>query len=284
MHNEQPSRTARKIAIAVISLGTIPETAAVLPKGIVRATEQLVKASGVLSPRMVRFARSSRAVAIYDAFDWMIPGLYRGLADRKSFFENQVRSGISAGCNQVLVLGAGYDTLGWRLAQEYPQIGFLEIDHPATARLKAKGIEAMGKPDNLYLVPADLNSQRLPEILENHPHWDTTAPTVILAEGLLMYLPEVSVRRLFNDTATASGTGSRIVFDYFGITPQGSLDIGRWPHLMRWLSRLSGEPWRWGADPGQLESLLQNTGWEFSPELIGPKKKISIERLGVAQK
>src|SRR5210317_2104986 len=65
------------------------------------------------------------------------------------------RNGIHVGAAQVLVLGAGYDTLGWRLAPEFPGVNFFEIDHPATALLKAKGIDEMGQRENLYLIAED---------------------------------------------------------------------------------------------------------------------------------
>ncbi len=66
---------------------------------------------------------------------------------------------------QVLVLGAGYDTMGWRLAPEFAGVDFFEIDHPATARLKAKGIGAMGPRDNLHLIAEDLGERRLVDVL-----------------------------------------------------------------------------------------------------------------------
>lgn len=66
----------------------------------------------------------------------MMPGQFVAFAHRKAFCERQVREGIGAGASQVLVLGAGYDTMGWRLAPEFSGVSFFEIDHPATARLK----------------------------------------------------------------------------------------------------------------------------------------------------
>jgi len=38
--------------------------------------------------------------------------------------------------------------MGWRLASEFPDVAFFEIDHSATADLKAKGVAEIGKPDN----------------------------------------------------------------------------------------------------------------------------------------
>ena len=55
----------------------------------------------------------------------MMPGQFEAFAHRKAFCEKRARKGIAAGATQVLVLGAGYDTLGWRLAPEFPEDKFV---------------------------------------------------------------------------------------------------------------------------------------------------------------
>ena len=132
MRRDKPSTTARKVALNIISLGAKPGMEKALPPGIVDATARLLVAAGVVGQGAIRFAGTRWAVAIYEAFDWMMPGQFEAFAHRKAFCEKQVREGIAAGATQILVLGAGYDTLGWRLASEFPGVRFHEIDHPAT--------------------------------------------------------------------------------------------------------------------------------------------------------
>jgi methyltransferase (TIGR00027 family) len=181
----------------------------VLPPDIVDATAKLLVESGAVGQRAVRFSRSRMAVGIYLAFDWMMPGQFEAFAHRKAFCERQVRKGIEAGASQVLVLGAGYDTLGWRLAPEFASVNFFEIDHPATARLKAKGIEAMGQPTNLHLIAEDLGERQLVDVLRADATWNSIAPTVIVAEGLLMYLPPEAVGALVEQCAAVTGGAVR---------------------------------------------------------------------------
>lgn len=78
----------------------------------------------------------------------------------------QVRDGTGADATQILVLGAGYDTMGWRLAPEFSNMNFFEIDHLAATRLKARGIEAMGLQDNFWLIPADLGKRDSLDVLK----------------------------------------------------------------------------------------------------------------------
>ena len=284
MRKEKPSKTARKVALNIVTLGAKPGMDKVLPPGVVEATAKLLVASGAVGAAAVRFSRSRTAVAIYEAFDWMMPGQFEAFAHRKAFCEHKVREGIGAGATQVLVLGAGYDTLGWRLAPEFPGVGFFEIDHPATARLKAIGIAELGPRDNLHLIQEDLGDQRLVDVLTANHSWDRTAPSVVLAEGLLMYLPPAAPRDLFGQCAEMAGAGSRIAFTYVGTCVDGRPDAGRWTGLALWILKASGEPWLWSMRPEELARFLEETGWTNAPDLVGTSNRRGVEYLGVASK
>ena len=180
MRSEKPSRTALKVAMSLLTLAAKPGMDGTLPPGLVKTTEELLVASGAAGARAVRWSRSSKMVSVYEAFDWMLPGQFEAFGHRKAFCERQVRDGISKGATQILVLGAGYDTMGWRLAPEFPEVLFFEIDHPATARLKARGIKAMGRRDNLCLIAEDLGQQKLTDVLDTNGSWERNAQTVFI--------------------------------------------------------------------------------------------------------
>lgn len=281
MDKNKPSRTAYKVAVNIISLGSKPGMEKILPHGIVAATEKILVGSGVVSETVVRIARSQWSVAIYEWFDWMMPGQFEAFAHRKAFFERQARESIAGGGTQILVLGAGYDTLGWRLAPEFPGVEFFEIDHPATADPKAKGIEVMGNRENLHLLSEDLSQRKLVDVLEAHKKWDKAASTVILAEGLLMYLPAEAVRDLFIQAIEITNPSSRIVFTYVSTGMDGLPDAGRWTVLVRWILRSSGEPWLWSIRPEEMAGFLKETGWTYTPEVEGLGKH-GVEYFGVA--
>ncbi len=284
MRKDKPSRTACKVALNVVTLGAKPEMAGVLPPGIVQATEKLLVASGAAGARTVRWSRSHRMVAVYEAFEWMLPGQFEAFAHRKAFCERQVRDGIGSGAAQVLVLGAGYDTMGWRLAPEFSGVNFFEIDHPATARLKAKGIDAMGPRDNLCLIAEDLGKHKLSDVLKNNGPWDRGAQTVIVAEGLVMYLLPDAVRDLFSQCAEVTGGASRIAFTYIPAGADGRPDAGRWTGLMLWLQKAAGEPWTWSIRPAKLGLFLEETGWGIAQEQVETARKYGVEFFAVARK
>jgi methyltransferase (TIGR00027 family) len=223
-------------------------------------------------------------VSVYEAFDWMLPGQFEAFAQRKAFCERQVREGIGEDASQILVLGAGYDTMGWRLAPEFPGVNFFEIDHPATARFKARGIEAMGQRDNLLLIAEDLGGRKLEDVLKTNELWDQSARTVIVAEGLVMYLPPEAVRDLFYQCAVVAGVGSRMAFSYIPSGADGRPDVGRWTGLLLWLQKVVGEPWTWSIRPEELGPFLEKAGWTNAPALAGTTRKHGVEFYAVATK
>ena len=284
MRKDKPSRTALKVAFNIITLGSKTGMEAILPSGIVDATRKLLVASGVAGERTVKWAQSQTSVAIYEAFDWMLPGQFEAFAHRKAFCECQVREGIDDGATQILVMGAGYDTLGWRLAPEFSKVKFFEIDHSATAHLKARGIESMGRRKNLHLVAGDLGKRKLSDVLKTDKSWDLSAQTVIIAEGLVMYLSPEAVRDLFCQCGAVSGGGSRIAFSYIPAGADGRPDAGRWTGLMLWLQKVVGEPWTWSIRPEELGLFLEVTGWTISLEQEGTDRKHGVEFYAVATK
>jgi methyltransferase (TIGR00027 family) len=284
MRTESPSATARKVALNIVTLGTRDHLREVLPRGICAATAELLVAGGVVGPRAARFAHSKLADGIYRSLDWMMPGQFEAFAHRKAFCERQVRKGIEAGVRRVLVLGAGYDTLGWRLAPEFPGVDFFEIDHPATAGVKARGIEAMGPRPNLHLLAEDLSARRLVDVLKDAQGWVGGAPAVIIAEGLLMYLPRAAVEDLLRQCAEVTRPGSRFAFTYLGTRPDGRPDAGPFTRLWLWSLAAGGEPWMWSSRPEEIGPFLDAHGWTIDRgQTVGSARK-GIEFFGVAVK
>jgi methyltransferase (TIGR00027 family) len=283
MNKGRPSKTAKKVALNILTLGEKPEMSGVLPPGIIDATEKLLITSGATSTKAVNMHRSTHMVWVYEAFDWIMPSQFEAFAHRKAFFERQVRESLTSGVVQVLIMGAGYDTMGWRLSHEFPNVAFFEIDHPATAHLKAKGIEKMGPRPNLHLIAKELSSHKLADVMSDQQNWDESASTIIVAEGLLQYLPAEAVRNLFIQCAVIA-EDSRIAFTYIPTHQDGRPDAGPRKELILWLLKMSGEPWLWSIRPDQLDQFLRASGWMNAPELLGEYTKRGIELYAVAMK
>ena len=122
------------------------------------------------------------------------------------------------------------------------------------------------------------------DVLGLDSFWDPNAQTVILAEGLLMYLSSEAVRDLFSQCARIIGRGSRIVFSCIPSGDDGRPDAGSWTGLMLCLQKMVGEPWLWSIRPEALGPFLKETGWKNSPGQAETIRKQGVEFYAVALK
>jgi len=268
MRDQGYSRTARKVAINLLSLAQRPGWRERLGAELVDAVRDLLRLSGVASERMLRAAEHPFSLKVFDAIEPLAPAQLDSLGLRKIYFEERVRESLEAGAQQQLVLGAGFDTLAFRLAKRYADRRFFEIDHPATAQRKRRGIEAMGRPSNLQLLAADLGEVPLAIALEQAEGWDPNAPSVICLEGLTMYLSRAENLALLRALFALTGPGSRVVLTHVRIAEDGQLGFGGFAgKLSRWSLKLMGEPWRWGTKDADLPAFTTQAGWHVQTEL-----------------
>jgi methyltransferase (TIGR00027 family) len=270
------SQTALKVGLMMITLNEKPEWRNRLPAGMAEMTERLILAAGVFGydPNLIRVNKRPWIVGLSDYFESMMPGVFKGIGERKIFINDQVFAAIEAGAEQVLVIGAGFDTLCLRLAPEFPQVHFFEVDHPATSRAKAKGVKLEGQPDNMILLEADLKRHSIAELLDNEQRWDSSACSTIVAEGLFLYLREAEVLNLFEEVAKCTGPGSRFVFSH-GVT------VETYQFTKAWL-RLIGEPWLSSCATEDLATYI-GSGWSVIATHRARSKR-ELEGFAVAEK
>ena len=270
------SNTALKVGLVLITLNEKPGWRERLPEGLVDLTERLLLAADVLGYGRTAIALSKRpwVVRLSERSERRMPGIFEAIGRRKLFMEQQVRLAIEDGATQVLVLGAGFDTLCLRLAPRYPDVRFFEIDRPATSAAKATGVAEIGQPENMTLVVADLASQSLSTVLPEIDCWASDGQTVVVAEGLLLYLDSDDVRALFLDIADCTGAGSRVAFSY-------GIAVDRYPTTQTML-RLIGEPWLSSCQPTDLPDYVGDAWSVF--DAPPPQPAQALEGFAVVEK
>ena len=270
------SQTALKVALGLITLSVKDDWSQRLPPDLVEITERLLLASGSpgYGPGLMRMSKQRWMIRVYQFQDRMMPGQWEGFGHRKVFMNQQVEAAIEQGVRQVLVLGAGFDTLCLRLAPKYPEVRFVEIDHPSTSVAKARGIEKVGQPENMIQIAADLGERSLPKVLSEDGHWDASQRSVIVAEGLFQYLTDEEVRVLLTDAAACTSPGSRIAFSH-------AIPGDR--KLLSALVRLISEPWKSEVRSEDLPSYVDGTGWAMISD-VDDDAEHGVERYGVAER
>lgn len=270
------SQTALKVALGLITLSVKDDWSQRLPPDLVEISERLLLASGSpgYGPGLMRMSKQRWMIRVYQFQDRMMPGQWEGFGHRKVFMNQQVEAAIEQGARQVLVLGAGFDTLCLRLAPKYPEVRFVEIDHPSTSVAKARGIEKVGQPENMIQIAADLGERSLPKVLSEDGHWDASQRSVIVAEGLFQYLTDEEVRGLLTDAAACTSPGSRIAFSH-------AIPGDR--KLLSALVRLISEPWKSEVRSEDLPSYVDGTGWAMISD-VDDDAEHGVERYGVAER
>jgi methyltransferase (TIGR00027 family) len=189
----------------------------------------------------------------FKAMDLMVPGIVAHYLARKRSIEIGVREALAGGAVRVVVLGAGFDTLAWRLHEEFQVVEFLELDHPATQRVKRR---ALGEAVNLSYGQVDLALESLGDRL--NPVGGSSS--VFVAEGLTMYLPEERVVALLRDLASLAGPAGRVIFTFMEEDDAGSIGFrGQNPLVAPWLKWRS-EPFLWGIRRDRLPGFLASCG------------------------
>ena len=189
-----------------------------------------------------------------------IPGIYLHQLLRKRFIEAQARKAIADKTNQLVVIGAGLDTLGLRLSVEHPDLKVIEIDHPATQALKRSIVDAMSLPmGDIEFLSADLGHETLVSALKRSACHDPEAATLFIAEGITMYLSEASVRELLNSIANQP-PGSSLLFTYMEESRPGCFDFRNARRVTSWWLALRHERFTWGIRPDRLQAFLAECG------------------------
>ena len=152
------------------------------------------------------------------AFDARFPHMELWLALRVAYLDAQVVYWTAHGVNQVVILGAGFDTRAARLARTGVQ--FFEVDHPATqADKRARLARHVSYPiDAPRYVAVDFEAPARGDFVDAlvRAGFDLAQPALILWEGVVPYLTEAAVRATARRVAHDLHPSSILIFDFVG--------------------------------------------------------------------
>ncbi|MFD4356488.1 SAM-dependent methyltransferase [Nocardia sp. NPDC058519] len=188
--------------------------------------------------------------------------VYLSVAVRTHWLDAGVVDAASAGCRQVVLLGAGLDARAVRL--DVPaQTRFFEIDLPNVLAFKRSVLAAnRAEPRCEYIdVAADLTAGDWPTRLID-AGFDPAQPTVWVAEGILIYFDSSTNDRILDAVSEVSAAGSRLLCGHFGA---GSLTEAQTREMTRRTSSAGYGFQSWVADP---KAWLAEWGWDVTATTI----------------
>jgi len=190
------------------------------------------------------------------------PGARTSAVARTRFIDERAEAAIGAGIDQVVLLGAGFDSRPYRL-QGWDRVTVFEVDHPDTQARKRRLVGAA--PSRVRYVPVDFDRDRVDAVLDT-VGYEHDRPTLFIWEGVTNYLTESAVDGTLRWCARAAPS-SRIVFTY---VHRGVLDD---PASFFGTARLfdtldaSSERWTFGLDPAALAPFLAARGLRLDEDL-----------------
>ncbi len=195
------------------------------------------------------------------------------LINTRTLFFDKALSGYLETVEQVVVLGAGFDTRLFKFCLGR-NLSLFEVDQPHTQQAK---IEALTKSDRsldeICFVPVNFNQKSWIEELVS-AGFEIGKKTFFLWEGVTYYLTESVVKESLVTISEVCGAGSAIAFDFF---PQHFFE-GRdfwWLPFAITVFDWIGEPFRFGVDTNvgnqaAIAQLLAGTGFQLSKlQMVG---------------
>ena len=187
------------------------------------------------------------------------------MAIRHRIAEDVLAVAVAAGTRQVVILGAGLDTLAYR--NPHPDLRVFEVDHPDTQAWKRKRLAdaGIGVPETVVYCPVDFDEQTLDAGLEGSG-FDREAPSFFVWLGVVPYLTRDMVLATLRFVAELSAR-TEIVFDYN--QPPSALPSERRPMLVALAEAMAkrGEPWQSFFTPDGIAADLTGAGFGTAQDL-----------------
>jgi methyltransferase (TIGR00027 family) len=262
MTTDQPSRTAEYMALfrAVETAGP--------PR---RRLFEDPYAAAMLTGRLKALAAFARLPALGRLAAWFLdagwPRTRSSAVVRTRLIDDLARQAVRDGTRQAMLLGAGFDSRPYRLA-ELREVPVFELDHPATQRAKRRRLEArLGPlPGNVRFLPVDFEKDDLAAALLR-AGFDPQVASLVVWEGVVSYLTPAAVDQNFRTLARILAPHSELLFTY---VHQGALDGSvAFREARRWKSsvRSTGEPFIFGFEPAALADYLQPRGFTLMSDV-----------------
>jgi len=192
----------------------------------------------------------------------IFPGVQNSIIARVRYFDDFIKEATGVGLEQLVILGAGYDTRAYRIDGIKENVKVFEIDYPDTQSRKTAIIRDIFStlPEHVTYLPIDVEEKNFARQLEESGY-SGQKKTLFVLEGLTYYIDEAAVKTIFSFIVHNSMKGSSILFDYLpesvidGTCPQ---DVAR---NMRARAMEYGEVFRFGILEGTICSFLEKEGF-----------------------
>jgi len=197
---------------------------------------------------------------------------YADVILRSRYTEDALKEAVArGGIGQYVIIGAGFDSFICRRPAWAEDVTVIEVDHPATQRLKRERLAACGVtvPRSVEFVEADLSVEPLESALARSS-FQADRLTFFSWLGVTMYLTREANLNALLSIATCAAAGSELVFTYLDEAILGPDPVAdeSFRRLMTDVSA-AGEAFLSGFDPRTIGERLHETGLLLLEDLDG---------------
>ena len=264
MKHDRSSRTAKFVSNGIYWVSRQPGLAVEVPPVLSQYTDAMTQQ---INPQRLLGSAELEHVVLLEQCEVLqaasVPGIYLHQVLRKRCIESLARTVVAGGIKQIVIIGAGFDTLSLRLSAELPQLSVIELDHPATQAVKTEAIDRFQLArGNSSFFPVDLSCQTLESALTACPDYEPDKPSLLIAEGLTMYLSEQRVREILQCIA-AQMPGSKFIFTYMQELAPGHFNFQHERFTTSLWLAFQHERFTWGIKSSELPEFLAESGFQL---------------------
>lgn len=243
---------------------------------LLRAQHQVVEGGSIFfDPLAVPITgQSAESIARAARQFPQVARLRQYIAARSRFAEDSLAKAIGRGVRQVVVLGAGFDTIGLRNPHSDKGVRVFELDRPQTQLLKRQFLDKakLKIPPSLTFVTVDFEKEAFLKALSS-AGFSLRDPAFFIWLGVVVYLSRNAVTETLSAIATMGE--AEVVFDYgeplSSISPEHR---ARYKAMIE-RSKASGEPWRTVFRAPEVAGGLSRLGFseieDLGPEAIAAR-------------
>lgn len=256
----KPSQTALMVAVMRAYHNLTADAPKILSDDMAMELTGMTEAGvlGAYEAQTAQFASlSDRATA-----ELFVERIAHSVCMRSRLVEGQLEDGLAGNLEQLVILGAGLDSMAYRFADQTKHIQMFEVDYPSTQVWKKERLAALGVniPDNLTFVTYDFENQTLMNALtEGGVSQDKV--TLFPWLGVQPYLTDDAIRSTLTSLAEFA-PGSELVMDFVAPDYASGDDINAegLDQLSQVVSTM-GEPFKSRYTPEALCALMRECGF-----------------------
>ncbi len=230
----RPSRTAQWVAFARAYATLDPPEDRICDDPIAAAYLSAPERALLLASRLppVRAAAARESTRSPFTGSWLYPAV------RTAFIDRALLRRVGEGLDQLVLLGAGFDSRAERFAGDLAGVRIFELDFPAT---QARKLAVRPAAPNVTYLPMDLAREPFADRLLA-AGFDPAKRTVFLWEGVVYFLTREQVGAVLDGLRRLLSPGGTVLLDYglaaprMGVVDQALLAVSLA------VTRLLGEP------------------------------------------